>query len=111
MEKMKILLIAFVFLLWFAAFAQEKPKSPIYDKNQGLKQHLTPFQQIKIPLYILDGKEVSQQEVSALKPETIDSINVIKDYASIALYGSKGNNGIIFITSKKSAVIAPLEQK
>jgi TonB family protein len=52
------------------------------------------------PLYILDGKEISN--ISFLNPKDIESISVLKDKSATALYGKKGENGVIIITTKKS---------
>lgn len=51
------------------------------------------------PLIILDGKPVAGIEY--IDPETIESINVLKDESAKAIYGEKGKNGVILITSKK----------
>ncbi|MBO3097298.1 M56 family metallopeptidase [Gelidibacter pelagius] len=53
------------------------------------------------PLYILDGKEISEQEMQTVDPNTIKSLDVIKDNAATKKYGEKGKNGVILITSKK----------
>ena len=54
------------------------------------------------PLFILDGAPVTQTVFSTLNPNDIESITVLKDAASVALYGSRAANGVIVITSKKS---------
>ena len=51
------------------------------------------------PLYILDGKEIDSLE--NISPNDIESITVLKDHAAIAVYGEKGKNGVILITTKK----------
>lgn len=53
------------------------------------------------PLYILDEKEITSEEMEAIKPENIVSINVLKGEAALKLYGEKGKNGVIEITTKK----------
>lgn len=53
------------------------------------------------PLYILDGKEISEQEMQTVDPNTIKSLDVIKNKAATKKYGKKGDNGVILITSKK----------
>ena len=50
------------------------------------------------PLYIVDGKEVTDPN---LNEESIKSIEVLKDASSQKLYGDKGKNGVVIITSKK----------
>jgi TonB family protein len=52
------------------------------------------------PIYILDGKEIN--DLSTVNPKDIESISVLKDKASEAIYGTKGANGVIVITTKKS---------
>ncbi len=54
-----------------------------------------------IPLYIIDGKVTDKRAVELLSPENIQSVNVLKDKSAIALYGEKGKDGVIEITTKK----------
>ena len=54
------------------------------------------------PLFILDGAPITQTVFSTLNPNDIESITVLKDASSVALYGSRAANGVIVITSKKS---------
>src|SRR3569833_546791 len=53
------------------------------------------------PLYLLDGKVISLEEVNKIDPGTIAAIEVIKDQAAKAIYGSRAANGVIIISSKK----------
>ncbi len=50
------------------------------------------------PLYIVDGFEVSS--ISDIAPSEIESIDVLKDASSTAIYGAKGANGVIIVTTK-----------
>ena len=52
------------------------------------------------PLVIIDGKRSSMEELQTLDPQTIDHISVLKDKASIDVYGEEGMNGVILITTK-----------
>ena len=52
------------------------------------------------PLYILDGVAYGGN-ISDLNPADIESISVLKDAASAALYGNRASNGVILITTKK----------
>lgn len=54
------------------------------------------------PLYIIDGKEVS--EIKNLDQESIESIEVLKDSSARTLHGDKGKNGVVIITTKKSKI-------
>ncbi|MFD2161336.1 energy transducer TonB [Paradesertivirga mongoliensis] len=53
------------------------------------------------PLYILDGKEITSEQFQKIQPSRIEAISVQKDSAATAIYGEKGKNGVIIITSKK----------
>jgi TonB-dependent starch-binding outer membrane protein SusC len=53
------------------------------------------------PLYIVDGTPVSS--ISDISPTSIQSMDVMKDASSTAIYGARGANGVIFITTKKAA--------
>lgn len=55
----------------------------------------------KEPLYIVDGKEVTPSVMSALNPDKIDRVAVLKDKSATELYGEKGKNGVLLITLKQ----------
>jgi TonB-linked SusC/RagA family outer membrane protein len=52
------------------------------------------------PLYILDGVQV-ENALGLISPQDIQSIDVLKDAAATAIYGARGANGVIVITTKK----------
>ena len=51
------------------------------------------------PLYIVDGLQVSS--IQYLDPQTIESIEILKDAASAAIYGAEAGNGVVLVTTKK----------
>ncbi|WP_232058429.1 SusC/RagA family TonB-linked outer membrane protein [Nibribacter ruber] len=51
------------------------------------------------PLYIVDGIQV-ENAFSVLSPQDIESVDVLKDASSTAIYGSRGANGVVIITTK-----------
>lgn len=56
------------------------------------------------PLYVLDGVAITpgpNGALSGINPNDIDRIEVLKDAASTAMYGSRGANGVILIRTKK----------
>ncbi|HUH29106.1 M56 family metallopeptidase [Gelidibacter sp.] len=53
------------------------------------------------PLYLMDGKEISKDEMEAIDPKIIESVDVLKNEASTKKYGEKGKNGVVLITTKK----------
>ena len=52
------------------------------------------------PLYIVDGVQVS--DISDIPADNIESVDVLKDGASTAIYGARGANGVILVTTKGS---------
>lgn len=60
------------------------------------------------PLYVIDGFPVTNSydrnsnPLSTLNPDDIESMTVLKDASSTAIYGSRGSNGVILITTKKA---------
>ena len=53
------------------------------------------------PLCIVDGKEITYDQMKALDPQTIDHIEVLKDQDAKEKYGEKAKNGVVLITTKK----------
>jgi TonB-dependent starch-binding outer membrane protein SusC len=53
------------------------------------------------PLYIIDGVPVKDQYQNTINPEDIESMQILKDAAMASIYGSRANNGVIVITTKK----------
>lgn len=51
------------------------------------------------PLYIIDGIETTS--LNGLSPNEIESMDILKDASSLAMYGQKGSNGVIIVTTKK----------
>ena len=60
------------------------------------------------PLYVVDGA-VYDGDINNLNPADIESMSVLKDAASNALYGARGANGVIMITTKKAQAGTPAQ--
>ncbi|MCM1236848.1 MAG: SusC/RagA family TonB-linked outer membrane protein, partial [Ruminococcus flavefaciens] len=60
------------------------------------------------PLYVVDGV-VYNGSISDLNPADIESMSVLKDAASSALYGNRGANGVILITTKKAKSVGKVD--
>jgi TonB-dependent SusC/RagA subfamily outer membrane receptor len=69
--------------------------------NASSYKSLTGVKKDHPPLYILEGKEISEEEMKLIDPDKIESINVLKDKSAESLYGEKGKHGVIVITLKK----------
>ena len=56
------------------------------------------------PLIIIDGVPGDKNSMNAIAPEDIEAIDVLKDGSAAAIYGTRGNNGVIIITTKRPKV-------
>ena len=56
------------------------------------------------PLYIIDGMPTNQDGMESVNPSDIESIEVLKDAASGAIYGARAANGVILVTTKKGKI-------
>lgn len=52
------------------------------------------------PLYVVDGF-VGGIDINSINPNDIESIEILKDASSLSIYGARGSNGVILITTKK----------
>lgn len=59
------------------------------------------------PLYVIDGYPIDSSAFSLVNSSDIESIQVLKDASSTAIYGSRGANGVVIITTKKGSAGAP----
>ena len=102
---------------------EQLESAPVYDIGEALKGHSSGVQvtnnsgapggriQVRIrggnsmigsntPLYVVDGFPVAGG-IDFLNPSDIESINILKDASATAIYGSRGANGVVIITSKR----------
>jgi len=63
------------------------------------------------PLYVIDGVPMSSDRFRSLNPNDIESINVLKDAGATAIYGNRGANGVIVITTKRASFDSALSVK
>lgn len=80
------------------------------DPNQPFRirlRGLSTFGANSEPLVIIDG--VIGGSISAVDPSDIESINVLKDAAAGAIYGTRGSSGVIIITTKSGSGLAKAE--
>jgi TonB-linked SusC/RagA family outer membrane protein len=53
------------------------------------------------PLFVVDGVQLTANDMNFLDPSDIESVSILKDASASAIYGSKGANGVVLITTKK----------
>ena len=54
-----------------------------------------------LPLFIMDGFEISLQQMMDLDESRVESITLLKDASATAMYGTRGANGVVVITTKR----------
>ena len=59
------------------------------------------------PLYVIDGFVMSDDYINTLNPDDIESFEVLKDASATSIYGARGANGVIMITTKKGKAEKP----
>lgn len=59
------------------------------------------------PLFVIDGFPLYDSNFSDINPADIESIDVLKDASATAIYGSRGANGVIIVTTKRGRTGAP----
>lgn len=60
------------------------------------------------PLYIVDGVPINENGADIINAQDVESIEILKDAASAAIYGSRAGNGVILVTTKKGADAKPI---
>lgn len=53
------------------------------------------------PLYVVDGMVIQNGGIENLNPQDIEAIDILKDASATAIYGSRGANGVVLVTTKK----------
>ena len=61
-----------------------------------------------VPMYVIDGVVASELEFNSLSPEEVESIEILKDAASQAIYGARAANGVIMVTTKRGNDESPV---
>jgi TonB-dependent starch-binding outer membrane protein SusC len=59
------------------------------------------------PLYVIDGFPQEAANFNSINPQDIESIDVLKDASSTAIYGARGSNGVILVTTKRGKSAKP----
>ncbi|MGV8093941.1 MAG: TonB-dependent receptor [Mangrovibacterium sp.] len=60
------------------------------------------------PLYVIDGFPIEDNDNNAINPNDIESVDILKDASATAIYGARGANGVIMITTKRGNAGTPV---
>lgn len=74
-----------------------KPGEPVRLRVRGS----TSLKGSNEPLYVVDGIPVEQEDMLAVNPGDIQSMDILKDASAAAIYGSRAANGVVLITTKR----------
>jgi TonB-linked SusC/RagA family outer membrane protein len=75
---------------------------PGYDDASFFIRGITTFGAGKVdPLILIDNVEVSSSDLARLHPDDIESFSILKDATATALYGARGANGVVLVTTKE----------
>jgi TonB-linked SusC/RagA family outer membrane protein len=55
------------------------------------------------PLYVVDGIPIGSIPLSSIDPNNIESMQILKDASATAIYGARGANGVVLVTTKRGA--------
>jgi len=76
--------------------------APGDDNAQFFIRNATSFgNNVQSPLILIDNVEVDVRQLSRLSPDDIQSFSILKDAAATALYGARGGNGVVLITTRE----------
>ncbi|MDR0697744.1 MAG: TonB-dependent receptor [Tannerella sp.] len=81
--------------------AYQRSGEPGRDNAEFFIRGVTTFGYKKDPLILIDNNESTTEELSRMQPDDIASFSIMKDATATALYGSRGANGVILVTTKE----------
>lgn len=87
-----------------AVIAYQRSGEPGQDNADFFVRGITTFGSNTRPLILIDGMELTTTDLARLQPDDIASFSILKDATSTAVYGARGANGIILVTTKQGAV-------
>lgn len=79
----------------------QRSGEPGRDNAEFFIRGVTTFGYAQSPLILLDGFEVTADDLADVEPDNIENFSILKDATAAALYGSKGANGVIAVTTKQ----------
>ena len=84
--------------------AYQRSGEPGQDNADFFVRGITTFGTNTNPLILIDGIELTATDLARLRPDDIASFSILKDATATALYGARGANGVILVTTKQGNV-------
>src|SRR5690606_7337277 len=81
--------------------AYQRSGEPGADNAEFFIRGVTTFGYKKDPLILIDNIELTSTDLARLNPDDIASFSIMKDATATALYGARGANGVILVTTKE----------
>ena len=81
--------------------AYQRTGEPGQDNADFFVRGITTFGANTSPLILIDNIELTSTDLARLQPDDIESFTIMKDATATALYGARGANGVIFVTTKR----------
>jgi TonB-linked SusC/RagA family outer membrane protein len=81
--------------------AYQRGGEPGRDNAEFFIRGVTTFGYASSPLILIDGVELGVSDLRRLHPDDIAAFSIMKDASATALYGARGANGVIFVTTKE----------
>ena len=81
--------------------AYQRSGEPGQDNADFFVRGITTFGANTNPLILIDNIELTTTDLARLQPDDIESFSIMKDATATALYGARGANGVIYVTTKR----------
>jgi TonB-linked SusC/RagA family outer membrane protein len=81
--------------------AYQRSGEPGQDNADFFVRGITTFGTNTNPLILIDGVELTSTDLARLRPDDIESFSILKDATATALYGARGANGVVLVTTKQ----------
>lgn len=81
--------------------AYQRSGEPGQDNADFFVRGITTFGTNTNPLILIDGVELTSTDLARLRPDDIQSFSILKDATATALYGARGANGVVLVTTKQ----------
>ncbi|HEX5555605.1 MAG TPA: SusC/RagA family TonB-linked outer membrane protein, partial [Chitinophagaceae bacterium] len=84
--------------------AFQRSGEPGQDNANFFIRGVTTFGYKKDPLILIDGVELTATDLARIQPDDIASFSILKDATATAVYGARGANGVILVTTKQGTI-------